>query len=343
MRNLNNEHNEQLLILGNGFDLKCGLKSKYEDFFNDLYSQELTESKEEQEAFKQELDKDPMLKHLLQNPNYEDELAEKLVQYCKSDNFWNKFFWRSYIYNSTFKRWEDIEKRIYDVVSSYNGFYNKLFNDLKSFEKEFMNYLNGIIDQKYIDNVKSNVFKLLLDSTGFTTRIDGWETPISYQILSFNFTDYKKYCDKLKDNKVYNVHGNLTDKNIIFGIDGKDNMNKDYYQFTKTYRIMENHIDGLSIQDSIKTIKFYGHGLGEADYSYFQAIFDKLNLYNSDVKLFFYFSFYEGKTEEDILKDQNDAIIRLITKYGETLDNKDHGKNLLHKILLEGRLQIKEI
>lgn len=31
---------------------------------------------------------------------------------------------------------------------------------------------------------------------------------------------------------------------------------------------------------------------------------------------------------------------QLLTTYGETLDNKDHGKNLMHKLLLEGRLEV---
>ena len=38
-----------------------------------------------------------------------------------------------------------------------------------------------------------------------------------------------------------------------------------------------------------------------------------------------------------------DGVIKLLTKYGETLDNADHGKNLVHKLLLEGRLAVKLI
>ena len=35
----NNERSKQLLIIGNGFDLACGLKSRYNDFFYDLYKE----------------------------------------------------------------------------------------------------------------------------------------------------------------------------------------------------------------------------------------------------------------------------------------------------------------
>ena len=82
-------------------------------------------------------------------------------------------------------------------------------------------------------------------------------------------------------------------------------------------------------------IKFYGHSLSEADYSYFQSIFDYYNLYeNNKVSLTFYYS--KGF-------EQTEKVYRLINTYGKTLSNKDQGKNLTHKLLLENRLKIIEI
>lgn len=82
-------------------------------------------------------------------------------------------------------------------------------------------------------------------------------------------------------------------------------------------------------------IKFYGHSLSEADYSYFQSIFDYYDLYgNNNVSLIFY---YSNEFE------QNDEIYRLINSYGRTLMNQEQGKNLIHKLLLENRLKIVEV
>lgn len=39
-----------------------------------------------------------------------------------------------------------------------------------------------------------------------------------------------------------------------------------------------------------KMIKFYGHSLGEADYSYFQAIFDSVKLYGGGVRASYFIS-----------------------------------------------------
>lgn len=88
-------------------------------------------------------------------------------------------------------------------------------------------------------------------------------------------------------------------------------------------------------------IKFYGHSLGEADYSYFQAISDTVSLYEGRTKLVFFTKPYGDKSEDEVRYEMMGKVIALLNAYGGTLDNKDHGKNLIHKLLIEGRLQIK--
>ena len=45
----------------------------------------------------------------------------------------------------------------------------------------------------------------------------------------------------------------------------------------------------------IDLIKFFGHSLSTADYSFFQAIFDHVDLYQGEVRLVFYHRPYNGK------------------------------------------------
>ena len=130
---------------------------------------------------------------------------------------------------------------------------------------------------------------------------------------------------------------------VIFGID--DNLiqtqgaSSELRLFSKTYRKMFIYGDPIIIlppndNNPIK-IKFYGHSLSEADYSYFQSIFDYYDLYgNSNVSLTFYYS--NGF-------ENHDAVYKLISAYGKSLTNKEQGKNLLHKLLLENRLHIQEV
>ena len=76
-------------------------------------------------------------------------------------------------------------------------------------------------------------------------------------------------------------------KLLIFGIDDNliqsQSVGSELRLFSKTYRKMLNSDkDTLTLPpDEGKPIeiKFYGHSLSEADYSYFQSIFDYYDLY----------------------------------------------------------------
>jgi hypothetical protein len=67
-----------------------------------------------------------------------------------------------------------------------------------------------------------------------------------------------------------------------------------------------------------KMIKFYGHSLGEADYSYFQAIFDSVKLYGGGTRLVFYFRPHKlsggcVQDENCARKEMMEKVIRLLT------------------------------
>ncbi|OYT05428.1 hypothetical protein CBG27_07550, partial [Limosilactobacillus reuteri] len=211
----------------------------------------------------------------------------------------------------------------------------------------------------------------------------------SRRVLSFNYSINKKDLSenldsKLIDEKRYqrrkdllnsidqwrNIHGiakeGYPSKEIIFGIDS-DIVNKNRYkdereyekelQFTKTYRVAYNTdpSNQFIVSKDIKLITFYGHSLSSADYSYFESIFDVLDIYNSDVVLQFYIGTYQSnfiqhnnpnfdheKFEQLFTKlsKRNNLLKRnaitnvydLLRSYGETLNN-NHGDNLLHKLL----------
>ena len=157
-------------------------------------------------------------------------------------------------------------------------------------------------------------------------------------VLSFNYTQPFQFPN------LRNIHGNLKRRNIIFGID-YDKVNTFFSnqptQFTKSYRILENKINSdIVIPSDINKILFYGHGLGEADYSYFQAIFDTVDLYHGNTQLVF---FWNNFNDEDQYNIQVERVTNLIEKYGQTFSNKDHGRNLFTKLLLENRIIFEQI
>lgn len=145
-----------------------------------------------------------------------------------------------------------------------------------------------------------------------------------------------------------NVHGRF-DEITIFGIDQQAcDINTDEFIFSKTYRKISENTDSMILppkQDrtvDCQKLIFYGHSLSEADYSYFQSLFDLYDIYNQAFLIFKY-SVYDKEKAYEIKKVVFHSITKLIKKYGDTMTNKDHGKNLLHKILLEGRLKTEEV
>ena len=198
--------------------------------------------------------------------------------------------------------------------------------------------------QKYIVKILKNgsFFKTCAEDK-LIEIVNFHDIPIN--ILSFNYTTFLRNTEgNYKALKTENVYGTLKSK-IVFGVDDiAIDANNNLYSFTKTSRMMNNtSYDENStpiLHPNIKKIKFYGHSLSEMDYSYFQSIFDFYDLYGSDVQLFFYYSIYDKRIAEDIKSNQLQAITKMIHKYGATIDNKDQGRNLQHKLLLEKRIHI---
>lgn len=380
--NYNKEDYTQLIILGNGFDLKCGLKSSYTDFFKNRY---------ETENFTR-------LEKIIRTigGSITDENRIVLDEF----SVWDLVFYSIYseIINNNEILWVDVEKEL------FNFFFNKkngstqfellykyiidepvqfnvndhlfllsnfltlknynltmevkhredprilsmlLRTELEVFEEKFANYLSSIINNTYKVSSKNTLQQII--SLG--NNYEMCET----KILSFNYTN-QIYNNSLESKiECLNIHGLFDNGTIVFGFDlvqaNKANKENDanfsdaFQEFSKTYKVLLNSFNGESnmlFKTKPNHIKFYGHSLGEADYSYFQSIFDIVDLYNSETILTFLYSDYKG---DSILRrnEQLRESFKLLQDYGNTLTNKEHGKNLLHKLILENRLNIKEI
>lgn len=200
------------------------------------------------------------------------------------------------------------------------------------------------VDTSYETTAKTKLHILL----SFALQSDDRRSD-TYSILSFNYTGpFDISSNKIGQRVAYtNIHGICSEgEEIIFGIDGKETLVDEITRpFTKTYRLLS--LGGPKARDVVRSdtqcIKFYGHSLSDADYSYFQAIFDAVHLYSSDVSLVFFYRCFDEKDPLIHRSEMMNKVINLLTAYGATLENKDHGKNLVHKLLLEGRLTVQEI
>lgn len=378
-----------LIVLGNGFDLKCGVKSTFKDFFDNRISEDV---EQQIKSFYKNIDLRDSYRSLSFDEAQEydgvfvPEDRYNLIKDAKL-TFWDLLFVAKKN-KKTLVNWHNVEQNMLDIlkeldltknyshlgqrmISGIPGLSVKLnknterylikcsilayyvipkeryrskknldeflLRELIEFESAFSEYLEDKILETYEYSYRSEL--LIGKIIGEDNSIDDVEA------LSFNYTE--PICLR---GKITNVHGKLRNKNIIFGID-QDEISPSslIYKYTKTFRKMvqinKNNGDSVYIKNKndLKNIFFYGHSLSVLDYSYFQSIFDYYNLYDSNISLTFCCSPYGDKISQEILTEHAGLVANLLGKYGKTMNNENHGRNLMHKLMLEGRLTIKEI
>lgn len=355
----------QLIVIGNGFDLACGLHSRFSDFMKSRYDGDgnwLLEP-EEETAW------DIILSSISEDDSLWCDIESTIAKWVIGDEGKAKLTsalttrlpdlgedrYRELSINALRLQLEshNPELGIYDSSASHikhkesEGF-DFLLSELHLFEKAFDSYLwNEVISSSsYTDNAKKAFKRLVSEDIEYESNA------ASTSIINFNYTK----VELLRNVVMHNVHGSLESGNIVIGIDAKGVGDGSLaLPFTKTYRLLalkpimhESLVHPAGSVDPTYIIKFYGHSLAAADYSYFQALFDTVDLYGSNVVLGFYYSKYKGgsgnEISDSVLRERQYRMVsHLLMSYGDTIDNKAHGDNLMHKLLLEGRLFIKKI
>lgn len=385
-----NQSLKQLIVLGNGFDLACGLKSTYSDFFDYIYGQKIVndtspnnfwyEIFENYKRYTIENWSDIEEQILVQLKNIEYLYKEGILIEGKGNSETRSLIDSRHksgdITDNHYVTAESLLLNCYKIKSE-KEFQNILKNQLSILEKDFKEYLISITTDSFYSEIyykyymKSKVLNLYIQlcnsseshNSGFILKLKDTTLYNQYSLINkFDETLSKIYQEKNSDENlvltfnytkvwdvknVRNIHGDLDNGNIIFGIDYdklNNNFKKAPIEFSKSYRVLENGLTStFDISSDIDIIKIYGHGLGKADYSYYQSIFDSVDLYHGKTKVMFFWSDYKDKEKEQIHKNFVKGVTNLIEEYGTTFSNKDHGRNLFTKLLLENRLTIEEI
>lgn len=398
----------QLLILGNGFDLQCGLKSTFNDFekkrkdaINEMGDEvrrgnllamgnidvpngttlsgnspehwfrshkltlwDLILIDDHKTRFWYDIEECIRLwlvdrTHIMNVVHDNKTVSASFDMYAKASiefPFWDLGISTAIrVYANRVYKWDGTDHHLLHILMAELNRYELAFAEYLKQQTEFnTSYTDFAVD--LLTNLVTDGYDVKVEHPGVLANgQDLWDHQT--KVLDFNYT-----TPLTEGPSIFNVHGTAIKENIIFGIDGTD-VNpddpnySDIVKFTKTYRLMElsstPHPPLVRSHNSISSgktryIKFFGHSLGHADYSYFQAIFDEIDLYEGQTQLIFYYNAKrlndDGKDvlDTDTAEEMFEKVNNLISSYGETLDNKDHGKNLLHKLLLEGRLIIKQ-
>ncbi len=351
--------NKLLLIIGNGFDLQCGLKSSYDDFFENskkrkdykdfLNSNIYVGIKEKQKyavmsavksidftvwdllfLTKSEklhgnnwCDVEQEIKDSFDTKIW-DEVLNTINSFQRT-GAWHRedfphwlfaYFLNERFYNNDNWQVQDIgyaRSRLKIVKVSKDELMQNLFQELNVFEERFKDYLISQQSEQYFSSQRELMH---------TIRNEQKSAELS--IISFNYTDIK--CSA---HNIQNVHGRLSDANIIFGISEKSN---DLDLFTKSDRRRRNHLPILAdiLKNNIDRIAFYGSSFSLQDLYLFKSIFKKYGKDSNKVKYTFYYSNYGGIIREE----EHNKIVKNLCQYLE-LD--------FQELREEGIIEIKSI
>ena len=288
-------------------------------------------------------------------------------------------------YQSKFRK--VIENCFYSEYSPEQIAFDML-KKLVAFEERFANFISITMQKnqsEYYDiamrifkriigpNIKNKAicidvlnFNYSLDMSFATELATNLRPNIDLSISSWSNIHGLANWNKLRTIEAYDKINKIENVKLpkpIFGIDNHDILGKDNNGnidfddprriFTKSYRLLDNHINDTrtkNFQSDVDVISFYGHSLSQADYSYFESIFDQYDIFNSNVKLEFYY--WPGFSKDSTANHEEMAvlakteerktikkIVRLLTSYGMTLKN-EHGENIINKLVLEQRLTV---
>lgn len=360
------------VILGNGFDLYCGLHTSYRDYFSS--QKEMYES---------------ISGRINYAANYLEGRAKDGNTFSVFDvslvftprNVWDLFFALSFE-NDSNQMWCDVEKAMFDSLVNSDSIENSLkphwgnvykFLDRAPYQEES---IGSFVSAYYIRRKRPELFssetdfyEFLLDELNeFEERFAHFITQqhIAYNAFLYRFnTDYVTRAHQLLEelckleeivsvdcfnygftpepvfyNKCNFVNGDFS--NPIFGVDSKFEPDDPRYIFTKTNRRIEWEMNRsiYSQYSDFENAVTFGHSLNEHDYSYFFPVLDQLEMTNfaSKKKFVIAYCVYDAGKDAEIKRDIRHRIYSLFVAYAKYKGQSIEPARLLDSLTTQGRV-----
>lgn len=314
-------------LIGNGFDLNCGLRTSYRDIY-EQYIKKSSGNSQVLSKFKKDLWND------IENwGDFEVAMANHMKEYYSEEDFLECL--RDFV----------------DFTVEY-------------LLKE-QNALINISDPKICSVISKEMVKSFTEFyTGVTHTLDGLNADHeAFNAIVFNYTSvfdrmyelcYERYpyLDKL-----IHIHGRLEDDDVVMGMDNIDQINTIWYslsrkgkrafiksEFNKQYDI-KRLTDAENIISDSNIICVYGMTLGESDLRWRNQILEWLQA-DPNAHLFFYrhsCSMLPRMRAEQKMDKEEDEKINLLASWGITGDEVDKYFDQIHIPCCKNIFNIKEV
>jgi len=239
-------------VLGNGFDLSLGLKTRYSDFANNKDYWPITITK-----------KEPGI-----------ETLASFLERARNKDPW----------------WFDIENLLKDYVER-GGHRCHASTDKIEIEKDKQTYIDVCQAlSKYIREqcrYNEKMFKQPDDNqVRFVRFVEAMLNDSSSLIYDFNYTDLEGLAARLGIPKIncFHVHGEAKDDAIVLGINSHTKLLEQSYDFLFKPNSPNFNSPTDIVYDllSANMVVFYGHSLTEMDYGYFKDFFEQASRFSPD-------------------------------------------------------------
>lgn len=282
----------KVLILGNGFDLAVGRRTRYKDFYESQYCPKdypasliafLNEKWGNNLEDVRWLDLETALQEYAKNPSKNDYCTEDEIEFIKHHDY-------EIIHSTpadpiararinicnTLLRKGILTQNSFGIISTTEKYieFTKLTRQereekaLKEIEDGLAKYLNEIGERS--DMQKSDAVYLLREALAYNNS----------SVYSFNYTRIGSLItdneEKVKeyDSKVQYIHGSLQEGHIIIGAKDGNYGNYDFIQ--KAFDEKYNSSSLLEEMQMADEIIIYGHSLGDCDSQYFGPFFKSI-------------------------------------------------------------------
>lgn len=308
--------NNNLLIIGNGFDLEHDLKTHYTDFFDTINNNVSSKNEIILNNNKYLIKDNNLLLYLikeykqnkLQGNNWidiETELKKiiSLIEEININNFIDNMSYYSGDEYTTIKKIQSKSSYYFKnclfpfiIGNNYYKYINEHYNiSIKILEKD-LNELTNMLRDYLLEQDISNLTK--------TKDISDIDYKITH-VLSFNYTDtFRKIYSDIDDDKIDFIHGSLNKNNLVLGINEtltEDTANKivDTVYFKKYFQRIYKKTDYKYVSwldptyyknyADFDTVYIHGHSLDESDKEILEKIINSvLKKYTPTVKIFYY-------------------------------------------------------
>ena len=309
------------VIIGNGFDLHCGLHTTYRDYYCKNWKKYWQikklffdyENKERKIDFSNRIiqrwnlwdiffainssdnprdckeywcDIEKLILSSLISQVDTEINREKLILYMRSRIHWpdlEDYVSRDLLPTDNRERFvtEFIQHGMKEHGFVVSQYYEFILEQLNEFEEAFGKFVYYQIHDEYFEKI--NHGQPFLKQTYMYRVVKTIDELCGgHSMIDVDSFNFSPLYDETHKALTNNING--TCDRPIFGVDSCFEPNDRRYIFTKTSRRMESKIieSYVSVDIKFSNVIVYGHSLDSADYSYFFPIFDKLKLLDNE-------------------------------------------------------------